>query len=48
MRRYRGTTEVVLALASFPWLRRRVVSALAGRSGLFEHLLGLAQPRATR
>jgi flavin-dependent dehydrogenase len=44
MRRYRGTTEVVLALASFPWLRRGVVSALAGRSALFEHLLGFAQP----
>ncbi len=48
MRRYRGTTEVVLALAAFPWLRRGVVSALAGRSGLFEHLLGLAQPSAKR
>jgi flavin-dependent dehydrogenase len=45
MRRYRGTTEVVLALASFPWLRRGVIAALAGRSGLFEHLLGLAQPK---
>jgi flavin-dependent dehydrogenase len=48
MRRYRGTTEVVLALASFPWLRRGVVSALAGRSVLFELLLGLAQPSARR
>jgi flavin-dependent dehydrogenase len=48
MRRYRGTTEVVLALAAFPWLRRGVVSALAGRSVLFESLLGLAQPNVTR
>jgi len=48
MRRYRGTTEVVLALAAFPWLRRGVVSALAGRSVLFERLLGLAQPRVKR
>jgi len=48
LRRYRGTTEVVLALSSFPWLRRGVVSALAGRSALFEHLLGLAQPIAER
>jgi len=44
MRRYRGTTEVVLALAAFPWLRRGVVSALARRTALFERLLGLAQP----
>jgi flavin-dependent dehydrogenase len=44
MRRYRGTTELVLALAAFSWLRRRVVSALAGRSILFERLLGLTQP----
>ncbi len=42
LRRYRGTTEIVLALAAFPWLRRGVVSALAGRSVLFESLLGLA------
>jgi flavin-dependent dehydrogenase len=48
MRRYRGTTEVVLALAAFPWLRRGVVSALAGRSVVFESLLGLAQPNVTR
>jgi flavin-dependent dehydrogenase len=48
MRRYRGTTEVVLALAAFPWLRRGVVSALAGRSGLFECLLGLAEPNVKR
>jgi flavin-dependent dehydrogenase len=48
MWRYRGTTEVVLALAAFPWLRRGVVSALAGRSVVFECLLGLAQPKATR
>lgn len=46
MRRYRGTTEVVLALTAFSWLRRAVVSALAGRSILFEHLLGLAQPNS--
>jgi flavin-dependent dehydrogenase len=48
MRRYRGTTEVVLALAAFPWLRRGVVSALAGRSVLFESLLGFAQPNGKR
>ena len=48
MRRYRGTTEVVLALAAFPWLRRGVVSTLAGRSALFERLLGLAQPNLKR
>ena len=48
MRRYRGTTEIVLALAAFPWLRRGVVSALAGRSILFEYLLGLAQPNVKR
>ncbi len=48
MRRYRGTTEVVLALAAFPWLRRGVVSALAGRSILFERLLGLTQPNVKR
>ena len=48
MRRYRGTTEVVLALSAFPRLRRVVVSALAGRSVLFGRLLGLAQPNVRR
>jgi flavin-dependent dehydrogenase len=48
MRRYRGTTEVVLALAAYSWLRRGVVSALARRSILFESLLGLAQPNVKR
>jgi flavin-dependent dehydrogenase len=45
MRRYRGTTEVVLALAAYTRLRRGVVSALAGREGLFERLLDLAHAR---
>ncbi len=48
LRRYRGTTEVVLALAAFPWLRRGVVSALARRSVLFESLLWLGQPKLKR
>jgi flavin-dependent dehydrogenase len=46
MRRYRGTTEVVLALAALPWLRRGVVSTLARRTVLFENLLGITQPNA--
>lgn len=44
MWRYRRSTEVVLALAAFPWLRRGVVTALASRRSLFERLLRLTQP----
>ncbi len=45
LRRYRGTAEVVLALAAHPRLRRSVVSTLAGRSMLFERLLDLAHAK---
>ncbi|HEY7698933.1 MAG TPA: NAD(P)/FAD-dependent oxidoreductase [Vicinamibacteria bacterium] len=48
MRRYRGTAELVLALAAYPRLRRGVVRALAGSSILFERLLGLAQSNLKR
>jgi hypothetical protein len=37
--------ELALALASNPRLRRGVVSALSGRSVLFERLLNLAHAK---
>ncbi len=40
---YRGTTEVVLALAAFPRFRRGIISAIAGRESVFERLLDLTQ-----
>jgi flavin-dependent dehydrogenase len=43
MGRYRRLTEVVLALAAHPRLRRGVVATLAGHAMLFERLLDLAQ-----
>ena len=45
MGRYRRLTEVVLALAAHPRLRRGVVSALSGHAMLFERLLDLAQAK---
>jgi menaquinone-9 beta-reductase len=45
MRPYRRAAEVVLALASYPRLRRGVVSTLAGSSMLFERLLDLAHAK---
>jgi flavin-dependent dehydrogenase len=48
MRRYRGTTELVLALAAHPRIRRGVVRALAGSSILFERLLALTQSNLKR
>jgi flavin-dependent dehydrogenase len=44
--RYRRTTEFVLALAAFPFLRHGVVSVLSEQSWLFDHCLRLAQPNA--
>jgi flavin-dependent dehydrogenase len=44
LRRYRRTTELVLALAAFPFLRHGVVSVLSEQSWLFEHFLRLLQP----
>jgi flavin-dependent dehydrogenase len=46
LRRYRRTTELVLALAAFPFLRHGVVSVLSEQSWLFEYFLQLAQLNA--
>jgi flavin-dependent dehydrogenase len=45
LRPYRRMAELALALASNPRLRRGVVSALSGRSVLFERLLNLAHAK---